>query len=139
MYPVLTYSILYKTTFFSLCLVLRNLFFYYLKMSYTHIICFDESIPYSHLSNFSSIFFLTFYSQRHVFPHRQTPSLLVLPDVTWVWIHLLEYGLSISVHVPKETQLSLATGVISGEWILTHELLPHTYWDFVCLFLKQIL
>lgn len=89
-------------------------------MSYTHIICFDESIPYSLLPNFSSIFFLTFYSQRHVFPHRQTPSLLVLPDVTWVWIHLLEYGLSISVHVPKGTQLSLATGVISGEWILGH-------------------
>ena len=47
------------------------------------------------------------------FPPLQTPSLLVLPDVLWVWIRLLEYGLSI--HVPKETQLSLTTGAINGE------------------------
>lgn len=66
-------------------------------------------------------------------PYLQTLSLLVLPDVIRVWIHLLEHGLSISV------QLSLTTVVINGEWILGHELLPHTYWDFVCLFLKQVL
>lgn len=41
----------------------EKLIFYYLKMSYIHIMCFDESIPYSHFSNSSSIFSLTFYSQ----------------------------------------------------------------------------